>query len=112
LDLAALLMAATLIGIVLVRASSFSNALAIPGALAFLPAAAAAIMRRSSNLPLRVMPGAGASLLALPLTIISPRPRRFAPRGFAARLTAGTIPNWLHPVALPGLSGKLYAITR
>lgn len=218
LDLAALLTAATLIGMLLARASSFSNALAIPGALAFLPAAAAA-MRRSSNLPLRVILGAGASLLALPLIIdlvaiaavpdgaaeshdrgvaiatahecmtgrnlatLDRLPRsliltpldaapalivdthhsavgsgyhrnpavmhdvlsiwtgdeanarrlvrshgpnylflcpgdaelrntgRFAPQGFAAQLTAGTIPKWLHPITLPGLSGKLYAIT-
>jgi hypothetical protein len=216
-DLAALLTAAMLIAALLARASSVSNVLAIPGALAFLPAAFA---RRSSNLPLRVVLSAGAGLLAVPLIvdlvalgaiqlgaaekqdrhdaiatapgcttgrnlatldsvpqslILTPldaapalivethhraiasgyqrnptvmhdvlsiwtgdeanarrlvqryRPAylflcsgdaelrsagRFAPRGFAAQLTAGSIPDWLNPVALPGLSGELYAITR
>jgi hypothetical protein len=218
LDLAALLTAATLIGAMLIRASAVSNALAIPGALALLPGAAA-VMRRSANLPLRVVLGAGACLLALPLAVdliaigavpdptaenlprhltattapdcmaranlaildelpkslilttldeasalivgthhmavgagyhrgaavmhdelsiftgdevnahrIIARHRpaylffcpedgdvrlltRAAPKGFAARLGAGNPPSWLRPVALPGLSGELYAIT-
>ncbi len=68
LDLGALLIAATLIAAMLARASSVSNTLAIPGALALLPAAAA-VMRRTTLLPLRVMLGAGAGLLALPLAV-------------------------------------------
>jgi hypothetical protein len=219
LDLAALLTAAILTAALLARASSVSNALAIPGALALLPAAAAA-MRRLTSLPPRVLLGAGASLLALPLAvdllaiacaqsgaaenhdrgaaiasahdcmtpanlatldrlpaslILTPldeapavivgthhmavgggyhrnpavmrdvlstwigdeaNARRimtqhkatylffcpgdaelrltqgFAPQGFGARLAIGTTPGWLHSVAIPKVSGRLYAIAR
>jgi hypothetical protein len=68
LDLGALLCAAIVIMALLIRASGVANALAIPGALAFLPAAAA-VMKRSPILPLRVLFGAGAGLLAFPLAI-------------------------------------------
>ncbi|MBA2935369.1 hypothetical protein HZF05_14880 [Sphingomonas sp. CGMCC 1.13654] len=68
LDLGALLLAATAIAVLLARASAFSNALAIPAALAFLPAAGAAMRRFSNPLP-RVLLGAGAGLLAFPLAI-------------------------------------------
>jgi len=220
LDLGALLLAAVAIAALLVRASCLSNALAIPGALAFLPAAGAA-MTRSTILPRRVLIGFGAALLTLPLAIdlvaiatipsgqVENRNRSIAiasahdcmnpgnlaaldhlpqsliftpmgeapalivdshhdtvgsgyhrnpqvmhdilatwlgddanahrtivthgatylffcpgdsemrltasraPGGFAARLNAGTVPAWLRPVAVPGLSaGRLYAIAR
>lgn len=68
LDLGALMLAAIAVAALLVRASSLSNALAIPGALALLPAAGAA-MKRVASLPLRVLIGAGAGLLSLPLAI-------------------------------------------
>jgi hypothetical protein len=68
LDLGALLVATITIAAMLARASAFSNALAIPGALAFLPAAGAA-MKRAPNLPLRVALGAAAGILSMPLAI-------------------------------------------
>lgn len=68
LDLSALLIAATAIAVMLIRASAFANALAVPGALAFLSAAGAA-MNRTAKLPLRVAAGVGAGLLAFPLAI-------------------------------------------
>lgn len=68
LDLGALLLGATAIGILLIRASVMSNALAIPAALAFLPAAGAAMNRSGSSLA-RVLLGTGAGLLAFPLAI-------------------------------------------
>jgi hypothetical protein len=68
LDLGALLIAATSIAVMLIRASAFANALAVPAALAFLPAAGAA-MNRTANSLRRVLAGAGAGLLAFPLAI-------------------------------------------
>lgn len=68
LDLGVLLVAATAVAMMLTRASAFSNALAVPGALAFLPATAAA-MKRTGNSVLRVLAGTGAGLLAFPLAI-------------------------------------------
>ena len=80
LDLIALLLAATLIGAMLIRASTVSSALAVPGALA-LVAAVAARTRDWRHAPLRILALAGTVLALLPLTIamaaiaMTPTPR-------------------------------------
>jgi hypothetical protein len=68
LDLGALLLGATMLAILLIRASAMSNALAIPAALAFLPAAGAAMNRSGISLA-RVLLGTGAGLLTFPLAV-------------------------------------------
>jgi hypothetical protein len=68
LDLIALLAAATLIGVLLMRASTVSNTLAVPGAFAMVAAAVDRTRTWRRTAP-RVATLAGSVLIAMPLTV-------------------------------------------